>query len=205
MNKKPNTFITSDIHLNHRNILSYCPHRASPTTDPDNILQEDIDFMNEKIISNWNSMVSPDDRVIIVGDVAMGKIDLAPAMIRQLNGKKTLVKGNHDKTLTKLIRSDRDAYGDLFDYISDGNYEETFVVNGKKYPFVFNHFPLSRWNGDDRGTMQCFGHLHGSPHDVKGRAMDIGMDTNNLFPYTVEEIVARLEKLPVMEHHHQRV
>lgn len=82
------TWITSDLHLFHENIIVYCgrPH-------------ETVEQMNQKIINAWNEVVSPEDRVIVVGDLSAG---LGPrkgelrSIIEDLPGSKTLVRGNHD-------------------------------------------------------------------------------------------------------------
>jgi calcineurin-like phosphoesterase family protein len=55
--------------------------------------------MNEKIIQNYNNIISPDDIVIHLGDLsATVKPHLAEfkEILQSLNGKKILLRGNHD-------------------------------------------------------------------------------------------------------------
>jgi calcineurin-like phosphoesterase family protein len=190
------TWIASDIHFNHRNILKYCPHRGGPdTTD------ERISAMNETIIRNWNSVVCVDDEVFILGDVAMGQMEKAPALIRQLNGKKRLIAGNHDKTLVKHIRAGNIEFQDLFVW-HDKYHETSFAINGKKHMICMSHFPMSHWNGMNQGTIMLHGHLHGSPSGLTGRIKDVGIDTNNLMPYDLEKLVVDLLKIDVVRDHH---
>lgn len=191
-------FVTSDLHLNHRNILSYCPHRGGPEVSDAN-----VHSMNETIIRNWNELVKPADVVIILGDVAMGQIDHAPECIRRLNGDKMLVKGNHDVTLTKRIRNDPDLadlfLGGVFDYYEMSHKtEDTY----RKVLLNMSHYPFHSWNGMSKGTMMLHGHLHGTPHGIKGRIKDVGMDTNNLRPYKLDDVVNELLKIEVMRDHH---
>ncbi|MDD4378126.1 MAG: metallophosphoesterase [Eubacteriales bacterium] len=54
----------------------------------------------ERLMKNWNEKVSSEDTVIIAGDVSWG-LKLSEAMadfkwIHELNGKKVIIKGNHD-------------------------------------------------------------------------------------------------------------
>jgi len=202
-------WIASDIHFSHRNILQYCPHRVheSFTDDIKSADDLEIDFlielMNEKIISNWNEKVEPDDDVFILGDVAMGKIALAPALIRRLNGRKHLVAGNHDKTLIKLIGNDP-SLSDLFVWIKDYHEMSHALpgINQKKNLICMSHFPFRCWNGMNNFSMMIHGHLHGSLCDVPGRIMDVGIDTNGLRPYLLDDVVSRLLKITDVESHH---
>ena len=52
-------YCTSDCHFNHKNILSYEPQSRPFAT---------IEEMNETIISNWNSVVTAEDEVWVLGD-----------------------------------------------------------------------------------------------------------------------------------------
>lgn len=77
--------LTSDSHFGHANVIPYCqrPFR-------------DVAHMNEVLIQNWNSVVNPEDEVIHLGDFSFNERVVAEILPR-LNGKKTLVLGNHDK------------------------------------------------------------------------------------------------------------
>lgn len=53
--------------------------------------------MHEQLIKRWNEKVSDEDTVYILGDVCfkMSKQDIVK-ILKQLKGKKILIKGNHD-------------------------------------------------------------------------------------------------------------
>jgi calcineurin-like phosphoesterase family protein len=82
------TLLTSDIHFFHKNIIAYC---ARPYFD-------EYD-MNQRIAGRWGQQALPDDRIIFVGDLSAGlqgrQADLSK-IIKDLPGRKTLVRGNHD-------------------------------------------------------------------------------------------------------------
>lgn len=209
-------FITSDIHFNHKNILKYCGNPRVDFSFNKTIVDLDGEFvispeevdalvesMNEKIITNWNSKVDPDDEVTIVGDVAMGQIKFAPDLIRRLNGKKFLVEGNHDKTLVKLIKNNEE-FSDLFARI-DKYFEMSHAVDGKKHLLCIMHFPLLHFNGQNQGTIHLHGHLHSKAEDrfrLGKRMMDIGMDGNNLTPYLLDDVVRQCLEFPFGGSHH---
>jgi len=54
--------------------------------------------MQEKLIANWNSVVSPEDTIFHIGDFASSyeKVNIKK-IINRLNGKIIFIKGNHDK------------------------------------------------------------------------------------------------------------
>lgn len=73
-------YVISDTHFGHDNIKIYEPIRQQ--------------YGDEHLIALWNSVVSPQDEVLHLGDFAFKSYGWD--MIKQLNGKVTLLKGNHD-------------------------------------------------------------------------------------------------------------
>ena len=59
-----NTWLISDTHFDHANIIKYC-----------NRPFKDVDEMNNTIWQNWNSVVDADDIVYHLGDFALGPSD----------------------------------------------------------------------------------------------------------------------------------
>ena len=75
-----NIYLISDTHFNHTNIATYCQRPANFT---------------ELIIKNWNGVVKPEDTVIHLGDVMIGK--KSEWIMPSLPGRKILIRGNHDR------------------------------------------------------------------------------------------------------------
>jgi calcineurin-like phosphoesterase family protein len=75
------TYIISDTHLNHDKIKTYCDR-------PD-------DF-TEQINRNIARIVKPEDLLIHLGDVGIGRYEGFVEMVREWPGRKILVRGNHD-------------------------------------------------------------------------------------------------------------
>jgi calcineurin-like phosphoesterase family protein len=62
----------------------------------------DVHDMNEAIVERWNSTVGVNDRVLVLGDVAMGRIDDTLKIAGHLSGVKVLLTGNHDRCASFL-------------------------------------------------------------------------------------------------------
>lgn len=77
------TFITSDFHFGHANIIKYSRRPFAS-----------VEEMNRELVNRYNSRVTDLDTVYILGDVTMGS-DLSLA--KKLRGQKKLLLGNHDK------------------------------------------------------------------------------------------------------------
>jgi len=63
-------WFTSDLHIGHANIIDYCNR---PFRDAGG--NPDVPFMNEMLVKNWNERVIPDDLVVCLGDMVMGRRD----------------------------------------------------------------------------------------------------------------------------------
>jgi calcineurin-like phosphoesterase family protein len=103
---------------------------------------DNVDDMNEALIENWNKTVGPKDLVYHLGDVVMNRRYLAPVMAR-LNGRKKLVKGNHDLfRLNEYTPWFEDIYGCK-----------------PMHDFILTHIPI---HPSDLGRFKAniHGHLH---------------------------------------------
>ena len=80
-------FFIADTHFGHEKIIKLC-----------NRPFENLQDMQNQLIQKWNNKVSNEDTVYILGDFCfkMSKQD-AVQILNMLNGKKVLIKGNHDK------------------------------------------------------------------------------------------------------------
>jgi calcineurin-like phosphoesterase family protein len=187
--KYKNHWVTSDIHFNHESIRKYCPESRGH-------LQSSTE-MNEEIIRNWNATVDPADHTFIIGDVAMGLIEKAPALIQRLNGAKTLIRGNHDRSLMK-----NPANMALF--LSTHDY---LCFSVKKVGVVMCHFPIAHWDSEGRGSVMLHGHLHSPKSKVhifpERRIIDVGLDGNDLRPRHLETTIEMLTQIPLpsTDHH----
>jgi len=83
-------FIIADLHLGDLDMCRILDGNLFPLRPFKTIEEHDA-----VLIENWNKVVThPSDKVYVLGDVAQKKKDLEK--FAKLNGKKILIKGNHD-------------------------------------------------------------------------------------------------------------
>ena len=176
-------YYISDTHFGHYNIIKHC-HRPFKTAEE----------MDNAMIKNWNDTVSQNDTVYILGDIAFSKTD-PMEYLKQLNGKKIVVVGNHDydisKNRKKYIES-KTLYG-IYDYLEIKDF-----VNNQPYKIVMSHYPMVEWNGFFRGSIHLYGHIHNNEQNNAYRVMsmienafNVGADVLGFRPRTLAEIVRK--------------
>lgn len=190
------TFLTSDLHLGHENIIEYSER-------PFDSLAE----MHETITHQWNAVVSSEDTVFVLGDVAMGDRQKELSQLLRLNGKKILINGNHDRCSPVNNRSWEHQHDYLFD--SHGNrlfsavMDHTVIslpalsrklpnkkVMASHYPYVGDHTDrphLDKFRLRDEGQWLVHGHIHESGwlqrSPKSGTVMfNVGVDVNGFAP-----------------------
>lgn len=177
-------FITSDLHFGHSGILRFCPETRGRFTD--------ATHMDEEMIREWNETVSPEDEVFILGDVAFSNPQRAVQILRRLNGRLILVKGNHDYKNLKDF-SFRQCFVSIHDYL-EIDHNGTFVC-------MF-HYPISEWNRCHRGSVHLYGHLHQNPSGLEHlRARNVGFDCTGKLVSLLDDIVNDALKGEIHQHH----
>lgn len=152
---KGNQFFAADLHFEHPGIVK---ERNGIRMRP----FETVEEHDEAVIERWNAKVGVNDKVYILGDVAMKKAGLAK--VSRLNGKKHLIKGNHD--IFELH-----DYTPLFYQISA---YRVFVEFSQVV--LASHMPVHPMELD-RFKFNVHGHLHDKR--VRRKAED-GRDTEDL-------------------------
>ena len=169
-------YITSDCHFNHLNILDYEKESRG--------LFANVEEMNEVLITNWNSVIKPDDTVYVCGDFFMGSIEKIQPILDRLNGDITLIRGNHDTPARiKLFEKNGIAIKDI-EYIQ---YKGRF--------FILCHFPnnskefIDMIRRDNSEVVWLYGHVHhNAPKGYCDGTYHVGVDTNNLTPISLQQI-----------------
>lgn len=191
------TWITSDLHLGHANIIDYC---GRPFPNPEE--------MNEAIVERWNTTVGPTDRVLVLGDVALGKITDSLAVAGRLFGYKILLAGNHDRCAGFHGQK---AVGWEERYRREGGFAEVHqgtmrVDLGAKHSSVLaSHFPYVGDTVDvtrfaeqrpvDRGEWLVHGHVHERWLQA-GRQINVSLDAWGGRLVHADEVVAMIEAGP---------
>lgn len=189
-------FFTADLHLGHKNIIEYC-NRPWKT----------VEEMNVGLISNWNSVVSPDDTVFFLGDLFFCGKQKAIDILSNLNGRIHWIAGNHDKGYVK--KQDLLSRFEGVDKLKNIRIKCILERNGGIVEFdkkiVLCHFPLLSWEGLGGGSWHLHGHCHGSLRDqLGGLRMDVGVDCHADYrPFSLDEVIDHMDsrKAEFVDHH----
>lgn len=197
-----NIFFSSDPHYNHQNICAGETKWVKPEEWPIPYNEwkndkdrksfceskglrdfETLEEMNNTIINNFNSKIKEDDTLFILGDIGFGDKNSVYNFMNSLNCKNVhLIFGNHDKD----IIYNRNNVQRLFKSCSF--YKEIYVDNQF---IVLSHYAHRVWNRSHHtpSSWMLYGHTHNNlEHEEWGKSMDVGVDTNNYFPYSYYEI-----------------
>ena len=174
-------YFTADMHFDHANSIK---HSNRPFVC--------VEEMNENIIARFNSKVGPKDSLYILGDAFWGSGARANEILKRLNGKKFLIRGNHDRFLNHP-----DFDQSIFEWVKD---LDKVVHQGTK--FIMCHYPMLEWEGYYRGSLHCYGHVHDSyfkdEERYQGtaklaalgpRAFNVGVDVNDFMPVSAEDLI----------------
>lgn len=178
-------WIGSDFHWGHTNIMKFCPESRARYNN-------DVNYMNEQMVAEWNAVVQHQDLVYILGDVAFLPAQRAREYMQRCNGRKILIKGNHDR---KLVQDPgfRSCFEQIHDYL-DINY------NGVK--IVMFHYPIAEFDQMHRGAVHFHGHLHGSPSGLEEfRVRDAGMDAMGKIVSLMDDLVKDALTGKIKGHH----
>lgn len=133
-------FYISDTHFNHSNIINFDGRPFANANE-----------MNERLIENWNNAVKKSDQVYILGDFCWSRDEnVWINILKQLNGQKFLIRGNHDprRVPGKLAK----CFAQVCDYKEIKDCGRTVVMS---------HYPMLFYKHDYRpDTIMLYGHVH---------------------------------------------
>lgn len=183
-------FFTSDTHFYHTNIIKYTDRPFSSAEE-----------MNEKLIENWNSVVSKNDIIYHLGDFAFCGSEKSEMILKQLNGNITLIPGNHDKnSLLNMFSRHHSVIREEGYYILHGKYkiflthrnnleiqeENSFVFHGHEHGYNLHiQYETAYKNIKERfKNEKSFG--------VRNNTIEVGVDLWNYKPAHIDEIMKKL-------------
>ena len=140
-----------------------------------------VEEMNRVLVDNFNSIVHKDDKVYLLGYICHHMtVAEANELIAGLNGKKYLIRGNHDKQYDPT----------LFEEVAD-----FMTISANGVYFALMHYPMLAWPKSHHGSVQLHGHVHGRMEDNELNReqgilrYDVGVDANGFCPVSVRQII----------------
>jgi len=160
----------SDLHFDHKNIIKF-------TNRPfDTVLE-----MNAYMLARINDMVSPGDRVYLLGDIQFkNDMDILEELTRKVEVH--LIHGNHDSDKTR----------DFWGWTTSSSYKE-IRIDGQK--IVMFHYPIEEWNGKTHGSIHLHGHTHGMmshPNQYIPNRLDVGYDNIGEVLISYEDVCSKI-------------
>ena len=163
-------FLTSDHHFFHTNIIKYCERPFN-----------DAVHMNSEMFTRWNETINPEDIVIYVGDLSAGlgeKKQELFNLVQNLNGKKFLIRGNHDHQPDDWYL--QAGFKRVFPYINLGG---ILVIHYSLQTAIERGFKVQ-----DFGTVEYVIHGHTHRVDIPDHEnhFNVAADRHNFTPVSYE-------------------
>lgn len=163
-------FVISDTHFMHENMYKFLNSDGSKVR-----LFNSAEECDSLMIQLWNEMVRPKDKVYHLGDVAIPRRGLA--VLEALNGKKVLIKGNHD-----IFKPQ-----DYLKYFKD--IRAHHLIAG----VILSHVPIHP-DSLSRFGFNVHGHTHSNIVTIGGkpdqRYLNVCVEQTGYRPVPLEEIIA---------------
>jgi calcineurin-like phosphoesterase family protein len=181
-------WFTSDLHFGHEGVIRYCDR---PFTN--------LEEMHETLVSRWNECIKPDDNVYVVGDMALCPFKEFEPIAKRLNGKKFLIRGNHDgysngqyerlgfKTFYELKMKIAGQMVRLSHY--------PYALPWYKRPFAYKselRF-MEKRPPKIKGEFLMHGHTHTKYRESQNR-IHVGVDAWDFYPVSSREVESILNK-----------
>lgn len=204
------TWFTADPHFGHKNIIEYCKRPFSS-----------VEEMNKGLLHGINSTVGAGDRLVILGDVCMGKLEESMSFLQRIEAEEIiLVPGNHDRwslaykhrgtpeeqvekrlafaqkfvmdTRFKVLSDEEPSYWELSHFLPYA--PDAFVSH---YPYEGDHGDVDRYawlRAADDGLPIIHGHVH-TEWRTRGRQFNVGVDVNGYRPVSEETLMDWIKEL----------
>jgi len=179
-------YFISDTHFSHAKCWETFKRADGSPLRPFTSTEE----MDETIIANWNRVVKPEDSVYHLGDFVINRRNMSVG--HRLNGRKRLVRGNHDLFKTR-------------EYLDIGFEEIYGVWVEPKDKVICSHIPLHP-DSIKPGWLNIHGHLHfgrvlkhSTAYTKEGmwnsslvdkRYVNVAVEMTNYTPLTLEQVRA---------------
>jgi calcineurin-like phosphoesterase family protein len=161
-------FFVADTHFGDEAILHY-ENRPFKT----------VDEMDSSIIKDWNKTVDDSDTVFVIGD--FGGVGREKKILNKLNGKKILIKGNHDLKSNQEYRLD--GFAEVYD----------FPVIFEEF-WILSHAPI--YVNTNMPYANIFGHVHNNPifKDYSNQHFCVSIERLNYKPISFDEIKRKVKE-----------
>lgn len=163
-----NKWFISDTHFSHTNIIRYAGRPF-----------QSVKEMDERLIENWNALITPQDTVFFLGDFGLGTTDFLAGLCVRLHGNKICIRGNHDGTPAKMQKIGFSLA-----------LESAFIKIGR-HQVELVHIP----SHPAPSHFQLHGHVHEKrPNKLVDRQLNLSVEVWDYKPVSEKTIIAQLDR-----------
>jgi calcineurin-like phosphoesterase family protein len=170
-------YMIADTHFGHFNIIEY-ENRPFLTAEE----------MDEYMIEQWNETVEPHDTVLHLGDFFLTNTKRQIEIMKRLNGKIILIRGNHDgQSRTKLV--ERLGFKAVYD---------SFTLMIDDFTFILTHRPMElsiedEFYFDSHNIINIHGHTHGIKEEKSKFHKCVSAENFLLKPVKLKRLIKFIE------------
>ena len=170
----PRTFLISDLHLDHTNIIRFCKRPF-----------HNVDRMNTVIVNNWNRTVRKKDTVYFLGDMSFGKGSRpADYWLSKLNGNVFFIRGFSIKPSGERNQHDRISRKE--------NVFDNLIIDYKDKRFFLVHDP-DQVPLDWKEWAICGHHHNNKPVEFpfingKNKRINVSVELINYQPLDIDKL-----------------
>ncbi|WP_139994943.1 metallophosphoesterase [Kurthia sp. Dielmo] len=178
-------FLIADTHFHHKKIIEFEVGRSNEFND--------VEQMDNEMISNWNNTVGEQDTIYFLGDLSIkSDYKVLRLLLSKLNGHIIHILGNHDSAKTaRRLKED----GLIFDY-----HEVGLRLKIQKHILYLTHYPMMI--GDRDRIWNIHGHIHSTP-SYESQHINVGVDSKHMLkdfkrpygsPVAMDDILNHIRK-----------
>ena len=170
-------YLTSDLHFCHDKPFLYEPRGFT-----------NIEDMNETIVNNWNSVVSDEDDVYLLGDIVLNDNVKGIELLKSLKGKIHIIIGNHDTDVRIKLYEECENVVEL---------KYATIIKYNKHHFYLSHYPTFTGTNEKHVSetlLNLYGHTHQKTNffDDNFFMYHVGVDSHNCFPVLLDDIIEEI-------------
>ena len=174
---QPDWWVISDTHWRHRNINKYA-WRTTPMFPTPRAV-------DQLMYSNWRALVKPEDTILHLGDLCFWNQGEPIPEMRELPGRKLLIKGNHDNY--------RDSwYADHgFEVVAQQREDIRFRWNDPNgmVDVIMSHYPIHPLL---EGAVNVHGHRHNNPGLSTPSHINVSVELTHFAPVRLSKVLEKV-------------
>jgi calcineurin-like phosphoesterase family protein len=110
---------------------------------------ESVKEMNQSMIDVWNSVVSQEDKVYVLGNFAWDP-ETAENSLKELNGEIIAIVGEHDTAIEEI--------DNMKNIIKNVSFNKDSIEYFHDAQVTMSYWPLTDWPGKSKGILSVIGH-----------------------------------------------